>query len=68
MSEIHIKRLPEIDTIKAMYVMLILIHHCPDFLYPTFITGIFEPYLGRFGLGLFTFVPGYALYKNNAQI
>jgi peptidoglycan/LPS O-acetylase OafA/YrhL len=67
MSEIHIKRLMEIDTIKVISVMLIIIHHGDAFLYH-YIFGNLDPYLGRVGLALFTFVSGYALYKNNVQI
>jgi peptidoglycan/LPS O-acetylase OafA/YrhL len=67
MGEISTKRLPEIDIIKATSLMLIILHHEGSFLYNEHL-GIFYPYLGRFGLALFTFISGYALYKNNAQI
>ncbi len=67
MAEIRKKRLPEIDIIKATSLMLIISHHEGSFLYHEYL-GIFYPYLGRFGLALFTFISGYALYKNNASI
>lgn len=67
MGEIHKKRLPEIDIIKATSLMLIILHHEGSFLYHEYL-GVFYPYLGRFGLALFTFISGYALYKNNAPM
>jgi len=48
-------------------MMLIIIHHESNFLYHDYFA-FFYPYLGRFGLALFTFISGYALYKNNAPI
>lgn len=67
MGEIHTKRLVEIDIIKVISLMLIIIHHESSFLYHEKFE-LFYPYLGRFGLALFTFISGYSLYINNAQI
>lgn len=67
MGEIHTKRLLEIDVIKSVSVMLIILHHEGSFLFHNFV-GFCDPYLGRIGLALFTFISGYALYKNNTYI
>jgi peptidoglycan/LPS O-acetylase OafA/YrhL len=60
------KRTTAIDIIKVLSMVLIIVHHSSSFLNHSF--GFFYPYLGRVGLALFTFISGYALYKNNAEI
>ncbi len=61
------KRLYEIDIIKTIAILLILIHHlCYYSSHDYFI--LFQPYIGRFGLGLFVFISGYSLYYNNSEI
>ena len=56
-------RIQFLDFLRALAIVFVLLDHLPDYKIP--FLGIFSPYFGRFGVGLFIFVSGYLMFLTN---
>ncbi len=60
------KHLVEVDILKGLAIILVIISHFHLYLFnnPEY-TELFDPYMAYFGLAIFFFLSGYTLYINN---
>jgi peptidoglycan/LPS O-acetylase OafA/YrhL len=56
-------RIHSLDFLRALAIVFVLLDHLPDYKIP--FLGIFSPYFGRLGVGLFIFVSGYLMFLTN---
>lgn len=62
------KRREELDLLRTISIILIMLNHAPEYIHNSSVIDVFSPYVAYLGLGLFVFLSGYLTYYKNPTV